>query len=63
MKSTRITFSDEAQYARLSAICERHGVTWRGLLIRGATRLESTSPFPDSYQQSDRDDQRCEKED
>jgi hypothetical protein len=49
MKSTRVNFPSEAQYAQLDAIRDKYGLTWRGLLIRGAERLESTSPFPEEY--------------
>ncbi|WP_424016326.1 hypothetical protein ACOZ4N_00925 (plasmid) [Halorientalis pallida] len=55
-KITRVVIPNESQYAYLDQIREDYGLTWRGLLIRGAERLESTSPFPDeaaSTQSSD----------
>jgi hypothetical protein len=46
MKGTRVTIPSDQQFDRLEEIRDKHGLTWRGLLIRGAERLESTSPFP-----------------
>ena len=46
MKSTRVNIPSEEQYEHLKRIRETHGLSWRGLTIRGAERLESTSPFP-----------------
>lgn len=38
---------DEADYNRMQAIKDRHGVTWRGMLIAGAIRLTRTIPLED----------------
>lgn len=56
MKSTRVNIPSETQYAQLDEIRDKYGLTWRGLLIRGAERLESTSPFPDGFGQTDAED-------
>lgn len=45
-KMTRVKLPDE-QYDRLETIRDKHGVSWRGMLIAGAKRLESMSPLPD----------------
>ena len=45
MTSTRIIVDDE-QHAILEAIRDRHGVNWRGMLIQGAERLETSAVFP-----------------
>jgi len=46
MTSTRIVFEDEHQFDRLEAVCRRHGVSWRGMLIKGAERLEAGGVLP-----------------
>jgi hypothetical protein len=45
MTSTRIEIDDDDQFALLEAIRTHHGVTWRGMLIQGAERLESGQVF------------------
>ena len=45
MTSTRIIVDDD-QHAILEAIRDRHGVNWRGMLIQGAERLETSAVFP-----------------
>lgn len=42
---TRIKL-DDAQHRQLTAIKEKHGVSWRGMLYLGAQRLEAgPTPF------------------
>lgn len=50
MTSTRIIVDDE-QHAILEAIRDRHGVNWRGMLIQGAERLETSAVFPPTTEQ------------
>lgn len=45
-KQTTVDFN-ESDFNRLQEIKERHGVTWRGMLIAGAVHLTQTTPFPD----------------
>ena len=46
MKSTRIIIKDDEQFEQLDAVRERHGVHWRGMLIKGAERLEAGGVLP-----------------
>jgi hypothetical protein len=46
MKSTRIIIKDDEQFEQLDAVRERHGVNWRGMLIKGAERLEAGGVLP-----------------
>ena len=47
MTSTRIVVDDDDQFALLEAIRTHHGVTWRGMLIQGAERLDAGGVFDD----------------
>lgn len=38
---------DEGTFNHLQAIRDRHGTTWRGMLIAGAIRLTNHSPLPE----------------
>ena len=40
MPEARIEFSDEEQYNDLKRIKERHGLTWKGLVLQGAAKAE-----------------------
>lgn len=33
-------FDNEEQYERLKEIKQKHGLTWKGLLLQGARRME-----------------------
>ena len=46
MTSTRIVIKDDKQFERLEAVRERHGVNWRGMLIKGAEQLEAGGVLP-----------------
>ena len=46
MTSTRIIIKDDEQFEQLDAVRERHGVNWRGMLIKGAERLEDGGVLP-----------------
>jgi hypothetical protein len=46
MKSTRIIIKDDEQFEQLDTVRERHGVNWRGMLIKGAERLEDGGVLP-----------------
>jgi len=46
MTSTRIVIKDDRQFERLEAVRERHGVNWRGMLIKGAEQLEAGGFLP-----------------
>ncbi|WP_185977288.1 hypothetical protein [Haloglomus irregulare] len=46
MTSTRIVIKDDRQFERLEAVRERHGVNWRGMLIKGAEQLEAGGVLP-----------------
>ncbi|MEF8826903.1 MAG: hypothetical protein V5A27_11285 [Halapricum sp.] len=41
MPEIEIRFVSHDEYERLRTIKDKYGVTWRGMLIHGATRLES----------------------
>lgn len=47
MTSTRIVIEDDTQFSTLERVRERHGVNWRGMLIKGAERLEAESVLPE----------------
>lgn len=40
MKEIRFEIEDE-QYERLRELKQRHGLTWKGMLLQGAKRLDS----------------------
>lgn len=40
MPEIEIRFASPDEYERLRTIRDKYGVTWRGMLIHGATRLE-----------------------
>jgi predicted HTH transcriptional regulator len=40
MPEIEIQFASDAEYERLRAIRDKYGVTWRGMLLFGAQRLE-----------------------
>ena len=40
MPEIEIRFASPDEYERLRTIKDKYGVTWRGMLIHGATRLE-----------------------
>jgi len=46
MTSTRIIIKDDRQFERLEAVRKRHGVNWRGMLIKGAEQLEAGGVLP-----------------
>ena len=46
MTSTRIIIKDDEQFEQLDTVRERHGVNWRGMLIKGAERLEDGGVLP-----------------
>jgi hypothetical protein len=46
MTSTRIVIKDDEQFDQLDAVRDRHGVNWRGMLIKGAERLEAGTVLP-----------------
>jgi len=46
MTSTRIIIKDDEQFEQLDAVRERHGVNWRGMLIKGAEQLEADGVLP-----------------
>ncbi|MEY7848276.1 hypothetical protein AB7C87_03630 [Natrarchaeobius sp. A-rgal3] len=41
MRSLEITFDDESAYERLQETKERHGLTWKGMLLRAQRELDS----------------------
>lgn len=41
----KIEIDDEEQYERLSKIKDSHGLTWKGVLLRGAKGLDSDGPL------------------
>jgi hypothetical protein len=45
MPEIRIVVEDEEQYERMQELKEAHGVTWRGMLLKGATQLDSGGPI------------------
>jgi hypothetical protein len=47
VRYVKIEFDDEDQYERLSQLKDEHGLTWKGLLLRGATGLDSSGPLPE----------------
>jgi hypothetical protein len=53
MTSTRIIIKDDEQFAQLDAVREHHGVNWRGMLIKGAERLEDGGVLPIEEQACD----------
>lgn len=44
VKEIRVTFDDEAQYERLKALKQHHGLTWKGLLLEGGKRVRAETP-------------------
>lgn len=44
MREIRVEVEDE-QYDRLKAVKDANGLTWRGLLLRGAKGLDSDGPL------------------
>ena len=46
MPEIEIRFASRDEYERLRAIKDKYGVTWRGMLIQGAERLEAGQVFP-----------------
>ncbi|WP_281373053.1 hypothetical protein [Halosimplex rubrum] len=36
---------DEEEFERLTEIKEAHGLTWRGLVIQGAQKLDTDGPL------------------
>lgn len=40
MANIHIEVDDEEQYERLSDVKDKHGLTWRGMLIHAARNLE-----------------------
>jgi len=50
MPEIEIRFASPDEYERLRAIKDKYGITWRGMLIHGATRLERRDiPRPLAY--------------
>jgi hypothetical protein len=39
-KKVYAKFTDEEQHERLKEIKDKHGLTWKGLLLQGARRME-----------------------
>lgn len=46
MVDVRIAFdeTDEDQYERLKELKDRHGLTWKGLLLEGEKRVREDTP-------------------
>ena len=42
MPEIEIEFASDAEYERLRTIRDKYGVTWRGMLLFGAQRLEGS---------------------
>ena len=45
VRYVKIEFEDEPQYERLSELKDAHGLTWKGVLLRGAKGLDSGGPL------------------
>jgi hypothetical protein len=54
MPEIEIRFISRDEYERLRTIRDKYGVTWRGMLIHGATRLEGRD-VPDQLAHFSRD--------
>jgi len=45
VRYVKIEFEDEEQYERVSELKDAHGLTWKGLLLRGTRGLDSGGPL------------------
>jgi hypothetical protein len=45
VRYVKVEFEDEEQYERLSDLKDAHGLTWKGLLLKGAKGLDSGGPL------------------
>jgi hypothetical protein len=48
VRYVKIEFEDEEQYERVSELKDAHGLTWKGLLLRGTRGLDSGGPLDEN---------------
>ena len=48
-----VQIEDDEQYERLQQVRAKYGLTWKGLLIQGARRVEEDDPYGEDVESDD----------